>query len=229
MVHARIDYTLLTVFVHGDGFFVLPRVCVACIHGTTNEYPMSNGAAVSCRLLWSRLGDTYSKTKSPRGDHNLSGLPLFWPPFQYPTPNPEVTLLGYGSCPTVSLWETRAIDLFSLSITPTSVWLFWLKEKTPRNKFFRYCLACLTDSITRRGQPSSAASSASNFFHYLRLPRNPRDSWILLESPPRMVLSWVLRSSNHFRHFTYLRRTQVVPRSLPLNISLVALIFLGSS
>lgn len=120
-------------------------------------------------------------------------------------------------------------SLLHWRITPTSVWLFWLKEKTPRNKFFRYCLACLTDSITRRGQPSSAASSASNFFHYLRLPRNPRDSWILLESPPRMVLSWVLRSSNHFRHFAYLRRTQVVPRSLPLNISLVALIFPGSS
>ena len=151
------------------------------------------------------------------------------PPSNLPPPTLRLRYLDMNLVP-LSRYERPGQSISShWCITPTSVWLFWLKEKTPRNKFFRYCLACLTDSITRRGQPSSAASSASNFFHYLRLPRNPRDSWILLESPPRMVLSWVLRSSNHFRHFTYLRRTQVVPRSLPLNISLVALIFLGSS
>lgn len=61
----------------------------------------------------------------------------------------------------------------SILLVDALLWLwshhFDWRKKTLRNKFLQYCLVCLTDSITRRGQLSSAVSSVSNFFHSFKV------------------------------------------------------------
>ena len=83
--------------------------------------------------------------------------------------------------------------------------LFWLwshhfdwRKKTLRIKFLQYCLVCLTDSITRRGQLSSAVSSVSNFFHSFKVAsestrlmdalRKPSQDGLILNSTCLLII-----------------------------------------
>jgi len=103
----------------------------------------------------------------------------------------------------------------SILLVDALLWLwshhFDWREKTLCNKFLQYCLVCLTDSITRRGQLSSAVSSVSNFFHSFKVAS---ESTRLMDTLRKPNQDGLILNSDHFCHFVCLRRTQVVAYGL---------------
>ena len=183
------------------------------------------------RLPWSCLGNTWSRTKSPRGGHDFcltTTLPLLWP-WGYVTWILLCWILSL--CSAIQSEETRENQFFSL-------WLwsrhFDWRKKTLHIKFLQYCLVCLTDSITRCGQQSSAVSSVSNLFHSFKVAS---ESTRLMDTPRKPSQDGLILNSTCLLIIFATSFVCVEPRSLLIDSSLlvtrgiflVALIFHSSS
>ena len=119
--------------------------------------------------------------------------------------------------------------------------LFWLwshhfdwRKKTLRIKFLQYCLVCLTDSITQRGQLSSAVSSVSNFFHSFKVASESTRLMDALRKPSQdgLILNSTCLLIIFATSFVCVEPRSLLIDSSPLvtrGIFLVALIFHGSS